>query len=721
MNTEILLDRRGDLPAPSGYQVIESEVDFLRYATGVAPLLIRGERLCAWAEAFFSLRGRSYRYQESLSAALQRTFSALSQEQASGLSQKMGLTSIALEQASVTSILNCCYPADFSLWQGDVSPEHSARWLLWLYSHHPDDAEKIILERFTHGLEAQAGNTPEGQVYRATNREQAQSLLHAWLGLGKDKKGLTLGNFPLSLPDGLLHEIKLAWTVRLIESEGGYFMQMLDFPLPVALRQELAQLTAQFYDRNSKYLSREILWLLQPYLSSQTLAALEDCLPPPEPGLLPEEEADVLGWFQSAYLPYRRWQARHGDEQPAEHVRYHAQTFAHWYLTRYPQWLLQSKWISFQQSAHLQRTTPNAVTLCLVLDGLPAWDAEDFARSIFARMERLQLQQKSYCFAPLPTVTEFAKDALLKGVPPRLVPSAPPLGKILPDKESPLQGLKDAQPGDLVFWRVGQPDAAYHFAADAKRERQVGAELDSIIRALKEVVENLPLNIPLQVIVTSDHGRLLNAKSPRRLPVPDGMQVHGRVAWGSLGQEFDESGFLVDENAGWIDVHGERFEMSHDMLIALGEDSFQNIKTGSEPYPHGGLFPEEAIIPWFVFERDAQQPDLQIVVSGTAEAGDAGSITVTITNPSQVALECFSVSFSHGAQVSGYWSILPLDKTEFTIRLTPWPTKADLITMKTTLLFRQPNGATFTIGVTPSLEVVALYERDDTLLKDLDL
>jgi len=30
MNIEILLDREGDLPVPSGVQVIESEVDFLR-------------------------------------------------------------------------------------------------------------------------------------------------------------------------------------------------------------------------------------------------------------------------------------------------------------------------------------------------------------------------------------------------------------------------------------------------------------------------------------------------------------------------------------------------------------------------------------------------------------------------------------------------------------------------------------------------------------------
>lgn len=63
--SEVLLDRQGDLPAPSGYHVIDSEVEFLRHATDDTSLLIRGERLCAWAEAFYRLRERPFHHQES--------------------------------------------------------------------------------------------------------------------------------------------------------------------------------------------------------------------------------------------------------------------------------------------------------------------------------------------------------------------------------------------------------------------------------------------------------------------------------------------------------------------------------------------------------------------------------------------------------------------------------------------------------------------------------
>lgn len=721
MSADILLDRLGDLPAPPGFRIIDSEVDFLRWATDDTPLLIRGQSLCAWAESFYSLRGQPYRYEESPSAILQRMFPALSSDQARRLSEKMGLVSISPDEVSLTSILNYCYPMDSSLWQGTVSPDHAARWLIWLCSHQPDEAEKVILNEFSHLLEDRAGNAPEGQVYRATNQESAKLLLYTWLGLTEDIQDIGLGEFPLNIPTDLYNEIRSLWMRRLIDSEGRFFKQMLNFPLSIRLRQELAQLAAQYYEQHSQHLTSEIIWQLQPYLSPQALASLEKHLPPPDPMPLPQGEEAVLNWFQSEYLPYRLWQARYNDKQAAKRVINLAQTFTDWYLRHYPKWLIQTDWISFQKSAHLIETAHNVVTFCVILDGLPAWDAEDIARSMYAKIDRLQIQEKHYCFAPLPTVTEFAKDALLKGVPPRLAPNTSPLGKILPDNKSPLPGLKDAKLGDIVFWCINQPDSAYHFESRAKRERQVRAELDSILHALMEVVEAVPAELALRVIITSDHGRLLNPKSLRRLHVPGGMQAHGRVAWGVLNQKFDEDGFSVDEIAGWVVAHGERFDMSHDMLIAWNEDSFVNFKTGSEPYPHGGLFPEEAIVPWFVFERDAKQPALQVTVTGKGEAGHSGDITATVVNPTHLRLECFSISFSHGPQVNGHWDILPLSKTEFTIALKPYPTQVDLASVKAILLIRQSNGAIFRIEVIPSLDVISLYTRDDSLLKDLDL
>jgi len=181
------------------------------------------------------------------------------------------------------------------------------------------------------------------------------------------------------------------------------------------------------------------------------------------------------------------------------------------------------------------------------------WDADALVQNLSIRTPRLTLQEKSYTFTTLPTVTQFAKESLLKGVPPHLTPESSPIGQILPDNLSPNNNLNNARPGQIIFWRVEQPDKAYHFEQGDKRDRKVRAELDSIMQAIVEVVENLPNEIPLQILLTSDHGRLMNPNAPRQLPVPAGFEAHGRAAWGNLDQAFPECGYVIDEKlkAGW--------------------------------------------------------------------------------------------------------------------------------------------------------------------------
>lgn len=717
--SDILLDPNGDVPVPDGYHPIESEVEFLRQATTGRPLLIRGGHLCAWAESFYRLRGHSCRFVESLVTLLRRIFPELSSEQAVALVRTIGKETASSDEISAQWVLAHCYPDATALWYGTPSREHAAKWLLWLCTRKTDPAISVVLRSWAGQMDRQSGDAPEAALYQAGTYADARQLLQSWLGLN-GKSVINLNEFPLSLPDNLLQEIKREWNVRLIESNGDYFTQMLAFPLSNRLRQELAQLAAAFYQHNPRLLTQDRLQQLAPYVNDQIQQDLRQVLPPPEPTDPPVHEEDVLQWFLKQYLPYRRWQAQYGDSQTRDQILRYSQAFARWYLEKYPDWLLspESAWLSFQKVFALHQDADYPLTLCVILDGLPAWDAEDFVTSLSAHIERLQLQQRLYCFAPLPTVTEFAKDALLKGVPPKHAPDYPPLGTVLPDNASPANELKSMQAG-LVFWRIRQPDDAYHFETEARRQRKIRAELDAVLQAIVETVEAVPSSTPFYVVITTDHGRLCNPRSSRRLNVPAGMEAHGRVVWGKLDQRFDEDGFKVEEKKGWIAVHGERFGMAHDMLIALGEESFQQATKGDESYPHGGLFPEEAIVPWLVFERDAKQPELLIALNGKGEAGGKGTVEVTITNPAKIALECLAITLSHGAEVRGMWFISPLQKSEFTVSLSPWPTNSDVNTLTATLLLRQPNGKTFTQVVTPTLEVSYLYDKQS--LEDLGL
>ncbi|MDW8293650.1 MAG: hypothetical protein RML84_11215 [Anaerolineae bacterium] len=530
----------------------------------------------------------------------------------------------------------------------------------------------------------------------------------------------------MPVPSSSLDKTKHKWRQRLVESRGEALEPLLALPLPLSLKGALAETAAIYFEANPGVLDQAKIRALAPHLPTPTLDALIAKQPPPPPTFPADpDEQTVLDWFQAQYLPFRRWQAQHGDRDARATVLEGAQRFARWYLARYPQWLLNREqgWIAFQRSNALSRAS-DALVLCVVLDGLPAWDAEDFAHDLSARVDRLQLQERGYCFAPFPTVTEFAKAALLRGDPPRLAQLSDPLAEVLSDRDDPAAHLASCPLGAARFWSLSQPDNAYHFEAEHKRAAKVHGELGSLIERLRAVVERVPDERTLQIVLTTDHGRLLNKRAPCDKPVPSGMRAHGRAAWGGSGRRFPTEGFCVEDTSGLCFVHGERFGVPEDVAFVWDESAFQNDKrTGSEPYPHGGLFPEEAIVPWFVFERDARPPEFKVEITGAGESGGSGELRLTVTNLSRVALMCESVALSHAANARAEPALRvpPLGATTRALRFAPWPGQADCEALIATLTFRLPNGKTITRKVRPALEARVLYRRDESLLKELDL
>lgn len=717
MTDEILLDYEGDLKAPKDFQVIECEVDFLRAATSGQQILIRGAHLCAWAESFYALRGKPVKVVDSPRSTLRRAYPNLSSEQAAKLAEKIGKEYLSQEDTYPVSLLNACFPQDYALWQGGPSLKHAAHWLLWLLEHTPSEAETVILERFASEVQTQCGELSIRGIYCAPNAAEARKLLFRWLGAEKNESH-NWGEFPVDLPIQWLNTVKEEWMKHIIDTNGNFFTEMLSFPLPLRLRRELASQTAEYYRQNAHQLTRTALRQLHPYLDPSSLSILEQHLPPNQPGPLPKDEDDVIEWFKHQYFPYRQWQARFGEENARQIAITHAQAFARWLLERYPRWLLGSEHLTFQKSARLEEQ--NALTICVILDGLPFWDAEWLAQELSARAPRLTLLQKRYCFTALPTVTEFAKDALLKGIPPRLREQTQALGKILPDNVAPNKHLTEAREGEVYFWRLDQPDKVYHFGNEDKREGQVRAQLQSILEEIKKVVETIPENLQLKILLTSDHGRLMNPRSPRQLPIERGMETHGRAAWGNFERKFPESGFILNENEGWVELFGERFGIEYNLRIAWGEECFSLIN-GTEAYPHGGLFPEEVIVPWFVFQRDVTPPKLEISLTGSGEADMNGNISINIINNSLLELESFSIEFSYGVKLSGSWKIPPLSNRTFRAPLTPWPPKSVEGNITATLWFRQANGVTFKRSISANLQINVLYDKRDDLLKELNL
>ena len=129
-------------------------------------------------------------------------------------------------------------------------------------------------------------------------------------------------------------------------------------------------------------------------------------------------------------------------------------------------------------------------------------------------------------------MTQFCKAALISGIAPNLISDTTPVGEVIQQGRSPLAALESARPGSIILWNILEPDLTYHTSADDKIiSRNVNAQFESIANKLKDVLDNLPKSKSLQVVLTSDHGRM-KSKSSRKIVVPQNMVSHGRAAWG---------------------------------------------------------------------------------------------------------------------------------------------------------------------------------------------
>lgn len=304
-------------------------------------------------------------------------------------------------------------------------------------------------------------------------------------------------------------------------------------------------------------------------------------------------------------------------------------------------------------------------------------------------------------------------------------PGVQPLAPILPQRSQPQHTLAAAQPGETYFWRIQEPDSTYHKENHSPTlPHNIHAQLQDIATQIGALVKNLPDSIPLQIILTSDHGRLL-AESARRITPPAGWEAHGRTAWGQEVSNFPEEGYTLQGSLATLSA--EAFQTPHDLRIPLNQDSFKTNdgKSGKERYPHGGLYPEEVIVPWFVYQRDHALPKLHITLRGSGQAGTPGILTLEISNlndiPIQIQHLLIKRSPAQPQELLPVHSPLLARQTHSAqIAWDTWLTPAEKQTSHFEVEIQLPNGTQHRYPIQPQLESTELYHQEN-ILDGLDL
>lgn len=725
----LLLDYTGDAILPEGYRLLETETDFLQHALTSEKTIVRGHALCEWAAAFWD--GRRIRYERAISPclALQAACPTLSADQADQIYHQLGQAKFLTISPPITALklLQAHYPQP--LWAETASPKHAASWLLWLNEQKLEENWSPVLEQMCRHWQTES---PAHLIPAyTTDHSQAEQLLETWLGISLFTQPLPWGQFPIEVPKQWQERAQTSWHKALIQSQGTAVTQIFQRDLPHTLQKLAAQTAFDYFKQNPNHLTHDGLRLLRPYLSPSDQASLSQFLPPPPPHLLSLDShpTAVWHWFHQSYFPYRQWQSRYGTHPDQKTVQEAAIYFAKWYLEKYPQSLVGgeiSKWLSFQQSAQL--ATSSGITLLIVLDGLHWEDAAYLQQQIEEKAGRLTLTENGSAFVPLPTVTKFCKEALLKGVPPYLTEQVTAIGKILSETKDPLKSLQNSKPDALYIWRILEPDRTYHLQNSSEMLRlDVESELIGVATKIADIVTQLPADRPLKIVITSDHGRLLG-RSLGNVPVPAGTESHGRAAWGQLSQPFPQSGYLIQDNL--VYLQRDRFGLPTDAVLVLDDRAFQNNNgvTFYQWYPHGGVYPEEVIVPWLVFARDITPPKLEIHLSGKGQSGRAGTLTIQFMNLDSLDLTLSSLELvwkdKNRVIEIDQW-LFPAGREIFqTVKIDSWLSEEACQKSAGIATIQYPNGNQFQIKIPPNhiqLQVEEMYKRPENILADLDL
>ena len=400
---------------------------------------------------------------------------------------------------------------------------------------------------------------------------------------------------------------------------------------------------------------------------ARKIATLRGMIRPPKPET-PDLNWDVdtmLSWATESYLPYQSWCNR--QEQFDSDLYSIGDRFSEWLMKSWDNIHANSKRMVFNilpnKAVDLKRA--GVVNLVLVIDNL-GWAFSEMLRDLFQERGYFLAGAEPY-LAMLPSETEISKKCLLAGavgyqaIDDKTYKGMLEKGWVPYFKDNAFRYISDIgslsaiETIDAASYVVNYLaiDKALHKSAD-----EIGMpHRDHIYHLLGKLVENTisfiekhDLQENIRIHVVSDHG------STR---IPANVQ-------NDLDQAFFKTNGFEARSHRYVIVSSERFAGLADNLkldcFFLPANDFLNpenvlcarrgnrfLPTDKDFYVHGGLLPEEIIVPYMVFEPAIlSTQDLTVLLKKNEFRYRMETVELEIGNPNDSVVEQIQVSLLNG-------------------------------------------------------------------------
>ena len=393
------------------------------------------------------------------------------------------------------------------------------------------------------------------------------------------------------------------------------------------------------------------------------LKALKRLVQPPFPSHTEKtwDLDQMVTWATQSYLPYQSWCAL--NNKMNEEIYELADEFAQWLYSKWQDIHTNSKRMVFNilpNNADLLKSDEN-INLVLVIDNL-WWGFVPIIKDLF-QVHGFLLSKVEPYLSMLPSETEISKKCLLAGTPTyngidnKAYRNIIEKGWVPYFNDSTFQYISD--PGKLsdIGKITGHTyivnylaiDKALHMSSDQigmPHLKYISNLLEGFVETIAEFIDKHDLKKRIVIHVLTDHGSTtipadiangldpsgfesteFTIRSPRYISVTN-EKFH------SLPENWKEDCFFLDAT---------EFGNASHYLSARRGNRFS--KTDDNSYTHGGLSPEEVVVPHLIFAAvKAPLRDLTLLLANKEFRYRKEKISLELGNPNDFAVENIRIS-----------------------------------------------------------------------------
>ena len=381
-----------------------------------------------------------------------------------------------------------------------------------------------------------------------------------------------------------------------------------------------------------------------------------------------------LRWATDSFIPYRYWMVAQGQED--DEIEAMSCLYEDWLYGSYAELLERSDRSVCSTPEHIKQLLDrNQLVLWIVIDNLPF-----FLRGMLAKLleeSGFSIQRTERQLAMLPSETAISRKSALTGrLPSELNPALTEKDAVLQawwgrtgevcilEKLSDLERIDQYQ-ANLFIYIYNRLDKLFHTAdsKDFEREEEIESALAGLVSRVFVAMISLSERDPATLVISSDHGATFLDKHAEQLPVPPSAmkdeiyEEHRRFVRTSSRDALNQlDWFFLDKNA---------FHLHHDHAVARG---WRYINSRPQGFTHGGLSPEETVVPMYVCELGKSEferlkPSYE-QVGEPLRLGRQGKLAVRVRNPYRMPIENLKIRLvDHGKDFAPI-DIEPRSETE---------------------------------------------------------